>query len=34
LRMVRDSKSWLVFHAFSVPMLCMATIAAYLLLFV
>ncbi|HVW65392.1 MAG TPA: SLC13 family permease [Nitrosospira sp.] len=33
LRMVRDSKSWLVFHAFSVPMLCMAAISAYLLVF-
>lgn len=33
LRMVRDSKTWLAFHAFSVPMLCMAFICAYMLLF-
>jgi di/tricarboxylate transporter len=34
LRMVGDSKTWLVFHAFSVPMLCMAAISGYMLLFI
>lgn len=33
LRMVQDSKSWLVFHVFSVPMLCMAFIPSFMLLF-
>ncbi len=33
LRMAGDRKAWLVFHYYSVPILCFAMVAAYLLIF-